>query len=365
MSNMLDYIAWRGDLSFTEVPLNEVDGLILAQLAMMRWEQAYTGAERLRELAARMTQYPVSTGFTGENDRKLIAAVGASARFGELTLSDYVHETDAEAEKQFAAITLHLPDGALYIAFRGTDATLVGWKEDCAMAFSRPVPAQEEAVRYLTAVAAQYTGTLYVGGHSKGGNLAMFAATGVEDDVRARIVTVFNYDGPGLSDRMDAASLYARIAGRLRSFVPQGSVVGLLLAHPDEYTVVESVFVSVFQHDPYSWQVMGPAFLRLPALSAASQRFDLVFRQWLRTVDEQDRMELVETLFSVLSATNARSFGREFWAGLAKNPVAVYSAFSGVDPATRARVLKMIAELGRLAIVRPPEEQPKLSESQT
>ena len=358
MSNMQDFIRWRGDLPFSAVPVGEVDGLILAQLAMYRWEMALPegGEAMIGDLAPQMTEKPVSEGYTTENDAKMLALVGPSERFGRVLLGDYVHERNEEM--QFAAATLRLPGGAVFVAFRGTDSAIVGWREDCNMAFSKPVPAQEAARNYLARVAALYPGELMVGGHSKGGNLAMYAASTVDEGVLARISAVYNYDGPGLSDHMDAPAHYARLGERLHSFLPQGSVVGLLLAHPDEFTVVKSNSISILQHDPYSWQVEGPRFVRMAGLSRDSARFDAAFRAWLGGVDESERAELVDTLFGILGATNARRFDRDFWVALAQNTKAVREAIGGVEPDTRRRVIKMLADLSSLS-KRPAPKKPK------
>lgn len=217
------------------------------------------------------------------------------------------------------------------------------------MAFSKPVPAQEAAAEYLRAAAARCDGPIRVGGHSKGGNLAMYAAATVEDAVRDHVVAVYNNDGPGLSDRIDAKALYDRIGDRLHSFVPQSSVVGMLLSHPDRYEVVRSDSVSILQHNPYSWQVEGPGFVRAPGLSRDSARFEAAFRRWLSEVDEAERAVLVDTLFDILGAADARSFGRDFWAHLVRNPRAVLSAIQNVDPDARRRIMKMLASLAAAA----------------
>ena len=350
MSNMLDYIRWRGDLPFSTVPPGEVDGLILAQLSMIRWEEGLEGSATLRFLVPLIREEPVAVGFTADNDKKLLAAVETSERFGSLRISDYVHQLDERSEMQFGAVTLHLAEDAHYIAFRGTDNTVVGWKEDFNMAFSEPVPAQEAAVDYLERTARKYKGRLWVGGHSKGGNLAMYAASCVSDSVRERITQIYNYDGPGLSDRMDAALLYSRIADRLRSFLPQGSVVGLLLAPPETYTVVKSHSIGVLQHGPYSWQAEGPCFLHMPGLNADSTRLDTAFRQWLSEMSDEDRTDLVDTLFEIINATEAKTFGREFWVGLSQNMLTVGKTIRELEPEKRSRVLKMITELGTLAM---------------
>jgi len=352
MSNLLDYIRWRGDLPLTRVPLGGVDGLILSQLSMLRWENALGEGEsaELRRLYPAMAGRPVSVGFTAENDAQLLELAAQSRRFGEILPGDYVHTLDEGSTMQFAVVALHLPDGTVFASFRGTDSTVTGWKEDCGMAFSRPVPAQEAAAAYLTDLARRYPGGVWAGGHSKGGNLAMYAASHLDDALLPRLLGVYNYDGPGLSDRMDAQGLYGRITGRLHSYVPQGSVVGMLLAHPDQYAVVKSNSISVWQHDPYSWQVMGPDFVRLGELSRDSARFDLVFRQWLSGIDEDDRAALVDTVFDVIAATNSRSFGREFWAGLARNPKSVLDAIQDIEPEKRRRITRMLLDLGALAL---------------
>ena len=239
MSNMLDYLRWRGDIPLDAMPLSEVDGLILAQLAMLRWEKGLEDAAPMSELARRMAGQTVSDGYDPQSDGKLISLCGESARFSGTIVSDYVQDFDPAAEKQFSAVTLHLSQDMHYVAFRGTDSTIVGWQEDFNMAFSKPVPAQEAARDYLKAALKRFPGPLRVGGHSKGGNLAMYAAATISDAARARVLGVFNNDGPGLSERAGAAALYDNIEDRLFSFVPQSSVVGLLLAHPDRFEVVK------------------------------------------------------------------------------------------------------------------------------
>ena len=349
MGNVLDYLRWRGDLPISRVPLGEVDALILAEISMLRWENAPRGAGSLRELAGDVLAGPVSAGFLPEMDEKLLRLVGASERFGGAEMGERVFQVDEAAGMQFAAVSLRLDDGTRFLSFRGTDNTIVGWKEDFSMAFSRPVPAQEAAREYVERLAAQSPEPLVLGGHSKGGNLAIYAAATVSDAARERIRAVYNFDGPGLSDHIDAQSLYARLSGRLHSYVPQGSIVGLLLAHPDEYAVVRSTAVGILQHDPYSWQVEGPAFERMSGLTPDSARFDTAFRAWLLEMDDSDRALLVNTLFGILSATNAQTFGPEFWAGLAQNTKAVRGAIDTVEPETRKRIRSMISELRKLA----------------
>ena len=348
MSNILDYIHWRGDIPFSCFPVGEVDGLILSQLSMFRWEAGWSRPCLIRDLSSVLEAEPVSVGFTTDNDKKLLDMILRSERFGNIKITDFVCEVNAENEKQFAAITLHLAEGMTFISYRGTDKSITGWKEDCNMAFSKPVPAQEQAAEYLTAIAEKYPGAIQIGGHSKGGNLAMYAATNVDEKVRERISAVYNYDGPGLSDKMDASSLYKRISGRLHSYVPHGSLVGMLLAHPDKYTVVKSNSIGVLQHDPYSWQVDGPSFVKMDSLAQESVMFDHTFRQWLSGISEEQREELVDTFFNILNATKAEAFDKEFWIRLAENSKEVRTAIEGVSPETKNRITAMLSDFAKI-----------------
>lgn len=352
MSSILDYLRWRGDLPLTSIPLGEVDGLILSQLSMLLWEEGLAAGETatLKSLGGRLKGKPFAVGFTAENDVKLLDAVAGSERFGGVVIADYEHAFDDEAGIQFAAVTFSLPDGSLFVSFRGTDNTLVGWKEDFAMTYSRSVPAQEAAAGYLRRAAEGCHGRLYVGGHSKGGNLAMFAAARLEDGARGRIAQVYNNDGPGFNDGALARDIYEKLQGQLLSFVPQSSVIGMLLNHPERYEIVESDSIGIWQHDPYSWQVEGPRFVRRPALAGDSVYVQNVVRRWLSEVEEEERCLFIETLFRVLKSTDARSFGKEFWLGLFTHPREVLSAIQDIDPESRQKINRVWAELAKAAV---------------
>ena len=173
-----------------------------------------------------------------------------------------------------AALTVLLEDGSAFLAFRGTDGTLVGWKEDFNLSFLDVVPAQLEAADYVQTFAAGFSGPLRLGGHSKGGNLAVAGAALAGMKARDQIRSVWSFDGPGLNAYLLARPGYSELLTRIRSFVPKSSVVGLLLAHEEPYTVVDSDQEGLFQHDPYSWQVQGPGFVRLEEVDPGSRLID-------------------------------------------------------------------------------------------
>ena len=239
MSDIFDYILWRGDLTFSQTGLNCVDSLIFSQMAYFPldhlWGKDENGKVTIREAYKRL-QEEEERGHTIqyhlERDRELFPAMAESRRFGNLVLMDFVNRIDTEIEKQFAAVTVKLLDSTCII-YRGTDNTLVGWKEDFNMSFSTPVPAQIDAVKYLQMISEKVQDALIVCGHSKGGNLAVYASLFCSDSVGRRIRQIYNHDGPGFDGRVVSRTRLLALAGKLHTFVPQSSVIGMLLDHED------------------------------------------------------------------------------------------------------------------------------------
>jgi hypothetical protein len=241
---------------------------------------------------------------------------------------------------QFAAVTFDLPDGTHYVAFRGTDSTIVGWREDFNMAFESPIPAQSAAVKYLAEAAAATTGPLIIGGHSKGGNLAVYAAAHADAEIQSRIRLIYSFDGPGLDDATMASEGYAGIASRIRSFVPQQSVVGLLMTYHPEYTVVKSDGVGLLQHDSFTWQVLGTGFIAVTELDVSSQLVDQTVHAWLSQVSKEQRKVFVDTIFDILEATGANTV-KELLKDVPGRLPAVLKALQKVDFETARMVVTL------------------------
>ena len=229
-----------------------------------------------------------------------LRAAAETARFGGCKMVLYRDQFAPEEETQFAAMTFLLPDDTAFVAFRGTDRSLVGWKEDFNMAFQEAVPAQLLAQDYVREVAAEYVMPLRLGGHSKGGNLAVFAAARSTPDIQQRILEVYNNDGPGFTDYLMGDPGYLAMVPRIKTYVPQSSVIGMLLEHEEPYTIIKSNQVSVLQHDPYSWEVMGPNFVPMQSITADSQFVNQTIKAWIASMDTQERNRLVDALFGLL-----------------------------------------------------------------
>ena len=314
MADMLDYLAWRGDIEFTQMPVNPVDALIFSTLSYIQFEDIVPDnpmqSISLQEAAAGLFSLAEpQTRVRVKKDLELLEAAAKSPRFDNIRMTFYRSVLIPEEDTQFAAVTIFLEDGSAYIAFRGTDSTLTGWKEDFNMSFQPSIPSQHLALRYVTEFAAAHPIPLWMGGHSKGGNLAVYAAAKCGELLQRRIVEVYNQDGPGFSEAMMDDPGYQAILPKLRSYVPQSSVIGMLLEHEEPYTIIRSNQVGIMQHDPYSWMVMGPDFERVEELTADSRFLDRTFKTWLSKMTNDERGEFFDTVFELLESTGAEHAG--------------------------------------------------------
>lgn len=305
MANLFDYLLWRGDLTFSQDPPNDVDMLIFAALSYVplggRAVTKPWTPVLLRQAAEETFTMPnLEQMARVKNDLLLLETAAKTVRFGNIQLYRYRSQLLPEQDTQFAAVTFQLDDGSLVLAYRGTDNTLVGWKEDFNMSFQDTVPAQRLAAQYLKDVAAENGAPLRVCGHSKGGNLAVFAAASAPPVVQKRILAVYNHDGPGVSDYLMGSEGYHAMVPRIRTFVPQSSVIGMLLEHEEPYRVIRSNSVGILQHDPYSWELQGPAFVTVEEVTASSQFLDATIKAWCAGMTNEDRGKLVDALFALL-----------------------------------------------------------------
>ena len=314
MADMLDYLAWRGDIEFTQMPVNPVDALIFSTLSYIDFKDIVPDnpmqSISMEEAAAGLFSLAEPQNRTRvKKDLELLEAVAGSARFDNIRLSFYRSILIPEEDTQFAAVTIFLEDGSAYIAFRGTDNTLTGWKEDFNMTFQPDIPAQRLALEYVQEFAAAHPIPIWMGGHSKGGNLSVYAAAKCGELLQMRIVEVHNQDGPGFSEAMMDDPGYRAILPKLRSYVPQSSVIGMLLEHEEPYTIIKSNQIGIMQHDPYSWQVLGPNFQQVEELTSDSRFLERKYKNWLSQMSNEERSEFFDTVFGLLESTGAERTG--------------------------------------------------------
>lgn len=318
MSNILDYLDWRGDLKIDRrAPFCEVDNLILTQLSFVDLVGIADGdhlrhSVTLREAAARYLANPAAhadrLGVLILNEvSTLLEAAAASVRFGNMRLLRFENTIDETLQTQFAALCIVVGDGSFYVSFRGTDDTLVGWKENFNMGFMDSVPAQLLAARYTEAAARAIRGKIRIGGHSKGGNLSLYAASHLPRRLQKRVIAVYNNDGPGFGKSITETEGFAAIAPRVLTVVPQSSVVGLLLEHGKVDKIVKSTGDGVWQHDPYTWEVLGDHFVLADALTPESLRLEKTLKAWVADMTVEQRRDMVEAVYRVFTANNAKT----------------------------------------------------------
>lgn len=305
MGDIFDYLTWRGDILFSQLPPNSVDALIFSALSYIDYDDivpgGIDGSMMLREVSDQMFQLSDLEGrYRVKKDLELLEAAGETERFGNASLSFYQNIFDVKEETQFAAVTFLLDDGSAFVTYRGTDKTLIGWKEDFNMTYQESIPAQRLALKYLQAFAEVNQGTLRVGGHSKGGNLAVYAAAQSGIEIQNRIVEVYNQDGPGFRKQMMEDTGYLNIVPKIHTYVPQSSVFGMLLEHKEPYTIIKSKYIGIVQHDPYNWEVLGKDFILVEELTPDSRFLDHTMEDWLADMTNEERNELVDTLFNLL-----------------------------------------------------------------
>jgi len=349
MANIIDYVLWRGDIPFSQVPFGEVDALVLSYLSYMPFdglvsENFSQKGTMLCDAAEYFLEHGLSSSCMIDSIREdclLLEAVRDSERFGTLRLTGYENQYDEET--QFSAITFLPPVGPAFVAFRGTDSTVVGWKEDFDMSFSSEVPAQGAALDYIVRAAAALEMPAILGGHSKGGNLAVYAGVFAPESVQARIECIYNFDGPGFNEQIIAGPEFRQLDMRIHTFVPQSSLIGILLWHAEPFIVVKSDAGGLFQHNPYSWQVMGGRFILLPERTRESRLAEDTIKNWLSTLDTQERRRVIDGVYSVLSASDGRNVADLFEG---RNVRAILRAVSTMDEETKEIIVDSFKRLG-------------------
>ncbi len=341
MANIFDYLDWR-DLELTVLEFNEVDNLILSRLSYFPLDGILNNNEEItiKESYNKYKKLKKKGRILQEEDKDLFPRLAESKRFGNMKLTNFINKIDVKEEKQFSAVSIIMPDNTIYVSFRGTDNTIVGWKEDFNMSFSDLVPAQEDSVEYLENIAKKYKNLIRVGGHSKGGNLAVYASSFCNLSVQKRIINVYNNDGPGFGDKVVNSEEYKKIISRVNTYIPQESIIGRLLNHKEKTTILKSTQTGIMQHDLYTWQVLGDKFVK-DELTDSSEFIDKTITNWLNEVSKEQREEFFKILFEILNATQAETLsdikGQWF-----KNSLTMIDTYKNLDSKSREIMVKTL-----------------------
>ena len=366
MANVCDYVRWRGDLTLEQSEFNEIDNLILARFSYFPFDKIIRENEiaTIKELSRRFSNQDVTKlPILWKDDVELFPLMGNSKRFGGMLATKYINKIDAEQEKQFSAITVLMPNDIIYVSYRGTDNTIVGWKEDFNMSFKSHIASQISAKQYLEEIAKEYPSSkIIIGGHSKGGNIAVYAATFASKDVKDRIINVYNNDGPGFCEDVIETAEYQEILPRVHTYIPQSSIIGRLMNHKEKYTIVESVQKGIMQHDLYSWQVLGKEFVTLKKLTNESEFIDKTIKDWLENVEPEKREQVIDAVFEILNTTEAQTM-KELKANWFANAKTILGTYKNIDSDTKEMVWQTVNELLKVAKNNIFEELPKIADN--
>ena len=351
MGNIMDYISWRGDLSFEQSQFNEVDNLILACFSYVNLDgisavtkQKGIGLKKLtKEFMKLHTMKEL------EADKSFIRLapfmmmeMAKSVRFGKCVVRNYVNDIVTEVEQQFAAMEIVLEDGTSYVSFRGTDDTIIGWKEDFNLS-TGVVPAQKRAIEYLQKISEHTDGMLRVGGHSKGGNLAIYGSVMCKS-AHEKILEIYSNDGPGFSREFQELSEMKEMMPKIIRIIPEYSIIGTLLEHEKEPVIVASSSKGLLQHDGFSWEVQGPALVRRDSLNKTALRFIEILHKWIDGMDTEQKRLLIEDLFATLQASGYENLS-EVQSGGLKSLAAMVKRVEKFAPESRGMMQELLTAI--------------------
>ncbi len=310
MANIMDYLHWRGDLLFSEAGFNEVDNLIFSELVYVDFQSIVPKVSAkdsisLKEASAlffeRHTEEEIEAKVSiTKMSAFLMREMAKTKRFGKVRLCHYIDDIDRQEQSQFCAMTIRLDDNSVFIAYSGTDNTMIGWRENFNMSFLTETPGQLKAVEYLNQTVSPRQKNIRVGGHSKGGNLAVYASVYCKESIQNRILSVYSNDGPGFMGVMIEKEEYHKMLPKIHTFIPESSIVGMLLEREEDYEVVKSTANGPMQHDVMTWEVMGNHLIRTESVTKQSELLDKTLKAWVDKLDTKQREEFVDVLFTIL-----------------------------------------------------------------
>ena len=349
MADILDYLTWRGDLTSEERALNEIDYLILSELSYAEMDGIVPGTDSdetvsIADLCRIYLEKGTEQKGLVNQPKGVISVLGTAARFKDMRAGWYVSWTNQEQQTQFSAITFFTGDGSVFVSFRGTDNTITGWREDFNMSYLAETPGQLAAAKYLSFVCQKTDLPIVTGGHSKGGNLAVYAGAFCEERSRDKVRQIYSFDGPGFNRNIVSMPEYAAVVPKVQLIIPEQSIIGILLSNKHKRKVIRSSAKGSMQHNPYTWLVAVDSFEEADAQSPMSVFLDETLNEWVEQLDEEQRAAFVDAVFDALEASGAETF-REMNDQGWESVNAVLKAARAMEPERQKNVVDVIRRL--------------------
>ena len=356
MTNLMDYMDWRGDITLEQDGFNVIDALIMSQLSYVDFENVGPDAGNpvcIKDAVARcLKQYENPDEMLDSQElnegQKTFIRMRKCDRYRNLKLVFYSQKFSEEKAMQFGAVTILLDDGSVVAAFRGTDGTITGWEEDFNLCYMMPVASQVEADKYLGCVMEKFAGKVYICGHSKGGNLAIYSTFHRSDEQIMRIGRIYSFDGPGFMKEVIESPEYERISPKIESYLPQSSIVGMIMYSGDDYNIVHSDAHGIMQHFVLSWNVIGKEFVPDEKLKDVSVVFISPCRKWIDGISPKERRLFIHIVFRILKAPNAGSFN-EYSSNLIKTANSIIKSYGSLDKTTRRMIKRIVAQMIKMS----------------
>lgn len=331
--NIRDYVLLKDNCTFD--PHNPVDILAIAQSAYFRFESEIDLhlPSKIADLNIDMDR--VHANRTRNINHKFFIDLMLSDKFKHIEVLDFESDFNTEEEMQFAAVTYRVNGEFIIVSFRGTDSTATGWKEDFNMSFSLHVPSQEFGVGYLNKIMAEYDLPVFVCGHSKGGNVAVYASSFCENRLKDRIIKIYNFDGPGFNSSVIENENYIEMSARTEKYIPEASIIGKFMDSLEMETVIKSKQLSIFQHDVFNWIIEDGSFVEVPNISIYATQFSKSLQKLFESTEVDEREYVIDELYKSFSELGIETFEglNQFLSlDMAKN---ILNANSEVSPEVR------------------------------
>ena len=356
MKNIIDY-SKTNLYTFSEKRFNNVDSLILSQLSYINFDNLVGSITANKSpitfkdlLNPKYFNKMFNTIPYSKETKELLFYISSNPRFRNIKINYYISKSDVAFEKQFSATTFILNENLAYIAFRGTDYSLIGWKEDFNMSFITPVPSQLEGIDYINKVSKLISCEFYIGGHSKGGNIAIYASMYCNPEASSKIKKIFSHDSPGFKEEIIKSYEFKFIKNKIIKTIPGSSLIGMMFENNENYYIVKSNKLGgLQQHNPFSWQVSNFDFIYLKEISSNSKYTCKALNTWIKKIDNKKRKLFVESLFNAISCTNCKNF-IELFHNWNKNFPIILKSLNNLDKEIKTMIILLFKDLLNLYI---------------
>lgn len=355
MANIDDYLSWRADVPFSVDPFNEVDALVLCELVYANFDDIVPGPSHKTKLSIEEVCRIFFNEFSKEELLGTTAAtrvapflmlkMANSKRFGGTKMTGFVNEIDSDNQSQFSCCSFYLTDGTVFVAFRGTDDTLVGWKEDFNMCFSSGTGGQLKAVEYLNQHLARTMRPIRVGGHSKGGNFAVYGCAFSKTHIKDNLIEIYNFDGPGFIEEILEDPKYLSVIRKTHKFIPKESIIGMLMHSKAELKIVNSNDKGIYQHNAMNWNIERNHFIYEDGLASNAITIDQTIKSWVSQFDYETRALFGDVFFSSLLTSSKASNLSEISSKKLRSIASLTKEVQSLDADNQDLVMKVIKKL--------------------